>query len=188
VLLGGELVTGSREVDVERLSEGRGSGREHENPIAEVHGLVDVVGDEHHGDAVPVSHLEDQVLEVGSRLGVHGAEGLVHQQDPRPAGERPRDRHSLLHPTRQLPRVPIENAGQLDGGQRVLDGAPHGLPREPLAAQRERDVLVHGHPRTQRAAVVLKDRRHDGGRARGARGRSTAGRRAPRSARAAPRT
>ena len=66
-----------------------------------------------------------EVLEVAARLRVDRRERLVHQQDRRLVRERTRDRDALLHAAGELPRVVVDEAGQADGVERLLD--------EPLA-------------------------------------------------------
>ena len=48
---------------------------------------------------------EHEVLEVGAGLRVDRGERLVHEQDLGLVGEGPRDRHALLHPAGELPRI-----------------------------------------------------------------------------------
>ena len=62
-----------------------------------------------------VAHAEDEVLEIAARLGVDGREGLVHQQDQGLVGEGTRDRDALLHPSRELPGIVVDEAREADG-------------------------------------------------------------------------
>ena len=48
---------------------------------------------------------QQDVLELRARERVDRRERLVQEKDLRPRSERPRDRHPLLHPTGELPRV-----------------------------------------------------------------------------------
>ena len=79
-----------------------GDGREHDDAVGQVDRLVDVVGHEQHGHAVLLADPQDEVLQVAARLRVDRGEQLVHEQDLRLVGERPRDRHPLLHAAREL--------------------------------------------------------------------------------------
>ena len=73
--------------------------REHDDAVCEVHGLVDVVGNEEDRDPVVLAHLEDEILEVVARLGIDGRKRLVHEQDGGLIREGPRDGNALLHTT-----------------------------------------------------------------------------------------
>jgi hypothetical protein len=101
------------------------------------------VRDEQQGHAEPPPHRPDQVLQVGAGLRVDRGERLVHQQHPGLVRDGPRDRHPLLHPAGQLPRVRGVRVGQPDGAQRLVDqGVPPG-PGDPLRLERERDVVAY---------------------------------------------
>ena len=68
-----------------------------------------------------LAHLEDQVLEIGAGLRVDRRERLVHQQDLRLVGQRAGDRHALLHPAGELPRVAVQEAREAHRLDGVLD-------------------------------------------------------------------
>src|SRR5262249_13186222 len=73
--------------------------------------------------------------------GIERAEGLVHEQDGRLVGERPRDADPLLHATRKLGRIAMGETGQADHiEQFVGDGARPGTPL-PLRVGSECDVV-----------------------------------------------
>ncbi len=83
------------------------------------------------------------------QLGVHPLAGhlverperLVHEQQLRIERQRPRDRHALLHPARQLPGVPLGERLELDQAEQV-GGAPRPLVgREAHDLERQLDVL-----------------------------------------------
>ena len=79
--------------------------------VAQLDGLVDVVGDEHDRLAHASLEGEQLVLQAGPHDGVDRAEGLVHQQDGRVGGEGPGHADPLLLATRQLRRVALEHLG-----------------------------------------------------------------------------
>ena len=54
-------------------------GRQDDHAAAEVHGLEDAVGDEEHGQPLPVRKRREVVLELEARDLVESREGLVHQ-------------------------------------------------------------------------------------------------------------
>src|SRR5215210_3124222 len=159
-LLRRDLVAGRREPHRDDLLHLRRRVRQDDDAVREVDRLVDVVGHEQDRDPVLLAHAQDEVLEVPARLRVHGRERLVHEQDRRLVGERARDRHALLHPAGELPRVAVEDAREADGGDGLLDEPVPLLPRELLVPQRQQHVVPHGRPRHQRAAVLLEHERH----------------------------
>ena len=91
---------------------------------------------------------DPQKLEVHALAGhlVQGAERLVHQEERRCERERARNRDPLLHPARELPRVVLLEALELDEVDQLLDAlAP--LPAIPAKdLERQPDVLLHGAP------------------------------------------
>jgi hypothetical protein len=101
----GQEVLGA--VDLDELA----AGLEHRDPVAELDGLVDVVGDEHDRLVQLLLEAEELVLQLGADDGVDRAERLVHQHDRRVGGEGPRDADALLLPARQLERVPLAHRG-----------------------------------------------------------------------------
>src|SRR5215211_6098061 len=165
-LLRVDLVARMRQVDAQHLAHLGRRGREHDDPVRQVDRLVDVVGHEQHGHAELLADAQHEVLQVAARLRVDGRERLVHQQDLGLVGERPRDRHPLLHAARQLPRVAVDEARKADRLDRLLDEPRRLALPELLVAQRQRDVAAHRHPRQQRARVLLEDQRHLGRRRR----------------------
>ena len=123
----------------------RGAGQ-HEHPVAEVDALVDVVGDQQHRAAVLAAHPQQQVLELGPGLRVDRRERLVHQQQRRPGGQRPGDRHPLLHAAGELPRVL---------GRRRPRDRPTPAPRAPApAARRARTPATAAGTRRCRARTA----------------------------------
>ena len=111
-------------------------------------------------------HLEDEVLEIAARLGIDGGEGLVHEEDRRLVRKSPRDGDALLHPAGELPGVVVDEPGQADRRERLLDEPRSLILREALVPQGQEDVVAHAHPRHQRAVVLLEDDRHLLGRRR----------------------
>ena len=98
-----------------------------------------------HEDHRRTTGLPDpQQLQVEALAGhlVEGAEGLVHQQQGRIERERTGDRYALLHAARELPRVVVLEAGELDQPNHFLD--PLGAPPAPPASQLEWEGDVFG--------------------------------------------
>ncbi len=123
------------------------------HPVGQVDRLLHVVGDEQHGQPVPLPHPGQQLLHVVPGQGVEGAERLVHQQHLRPVGQRPGDRHALLHAARKLVRIGVGEAVEAD--QRQMLARPLAQLRSPVAggAQRELDVPLRRQPGQQRVAL-----------------------------------
>ena len=126
-----------------------GARRHHDDAVAEEDRLLDVVGDEQHGLALPLPDPEQEFLHERTGLVVERAEGLVEEQDGRIVGERPGDRGALLHAARELLRIVLLEAAQSD----LLDiGGGDGAPfrgRHAFLAQPVFDVLVDREPREQ---------------------------------------
>ena len=99
--------------------------------------------------------LTDRAPQLLANLRVERAERLVEQQHPRLMRERACERDALLLAARQLARQPFVVAVERDELQQL--GAPLAPLRAAHAAraQRELDVVRHGHVAEQR--VVLKD-------------------------------
>src|SRR5947209_1585124 len=106
---GSEVVrtVSTAEIDVKHLLEPSGSRGEYRNALAEVHRLIDAMRDEHDRLASGSPDAQYFVLQQLSCLRVKGCERLVHQQDVGVVGETAGDRDPLLHPTRELVRIPL---------------------------------------------------------------------------------
>ena len=111
--------------------------------------LIDVVRDERDRTAMALPQLCQEALCPGSRERIQRPEGLVHEQHLRVVRERSRDRHTLLHATRELFRIgigePLE-AHLLD--QRAREVAALGT-SDALELRPELDVPAHAHPRVE---------------------------------------
>src|SRR6185436_3614291 len=70
----------ARQLDADVLADAAGTRAEHDHPIAEEHGLLDVVGDEDDGLVRALPDARDLFLHGLARLRVERAERLVHQQ------------------------------------------------------------------------------------------------------------
>ena len=154
------LVAGLGQVDLHDAAHHRRGRRQHDHPVAEVHRLVHVVGDDHHRDAELVAQGQHQVLQVHAGLGVHGGEGLVHQQQLRLIGERPGNRDALLHAARQFAGMCLAAAGESHRVQGTECQRAGTGPVDALGAQRQRHVAGDRQPRQQRASVVLEHQPH----------------------------
>ncbi len=76
----------------------------HSDPVAEEHGLVQVVRDEDDRLLQLLLQFEQLLLHLATDQRVERTECLVHQQDVAVGGERTGDPHALLHATGKLGR------------------------------------------------------------------------------------
>ena len=98
------------------------------------------MGDEHDRDPGPLPDPQDLLVHPLAGHLVERPERLVHQQDRRLEGERPGDRHALLHPARELVRMVVEEVAELDQVEHLLrPGGPAGAV---VAHQLERQLDV----------------------------------------------
>ena len=81
--------------------------REDRDPVAHPDGLVDVVGDQHHGLAEVALETEELVLEPDPHDGVDRPERLVHEQHRRVRRERAGHPDPLTLAARELVRVAV---------------------------------------------------------------------------------
>jgi hypothetical protein len=114
------------------------------------------VGDEDDGDAELLADAQDQVLELEAGLRVHRRERLVHEQQVGPVGERPGDRHPLLHAAGQLPGMTPAGVGEADRAEHLGDAGGTLGARHAAHSQRQVHVSRHGQPGEQGTAVVLE--------------------------------
>ena len=123
---------------------------EQRHQVADLDGLLDVVGDEH--DRLVQLGLQGQqlVLQRGADDRVDGAERLVHQQHRRVGGQGPGDPDALLLAAGQLVRVPPGQARvEADQGEQ-LPRPVAGLLARPAGEHRHRgDVVLDGAVREQ---------------------------------------
>ena len=112
---------------------------EDDDPVGERDRLVDVVGDEHDGRAVPLVQLLQQPVHADAGQGVEGAERLVEQQQLRLAHEGPGQGDALGLAARQRARPRPGLVGQpdlLEGGAGRGGGADDGRPMITLRSTR----------------------------------------------------
>ncbi len=118
---------------------------EHRDAVAQLHRLVDVVGDEDDRLAQPPLEREQLVLQPVARDRVDGAERLVHEQQRRVRGERARDAHALALAAAELRRIAVGHVRiEADERQELLHPRP-GAGAVPAQQARDGgDVLGHG--------------------------------------------
>ena len=112
-------VRGWVEIDGHDRGDPTGPWRHHDDPRRQVDGLRDRVGHEDHRRAGLRPDAKKLRVHPLSRHLVERPERLVHQEQCRREGERPRDRDALLHPARELPRIVLLEPLELDELQHV---------------------------------------------------------------------
>jgi hypothetical protein len=109
------------------------------------------MGDEQHGRAERLAQRGQDVAHLGAGDLVERGERLVHQQDRRPERQRPDQRHPLLHATRQLVGVGVEEPRQPDPieqlDRRHRGGRASGAP---VDVEQQAGVGADRPPRQQR--------------------------------------
>jgi len=120
------------------------AGREDRDLVAELDGLVDVMGDEH--DRLVQFALKSQHLRLQffADHRVHCAERLVHQQNRRVGGQRARHPHPLLLTAGQLRRVVLHAVGHPDLLECLLNALLPVRGGHPAIGERKLHVLVDG--------------------------------------------
>ena len=108
-----DVLAGGHEGGIEKLAFGAWAGHgnlhdfmhtprigiQHEDAIRQIDRLVEIVGNEHDGDVDVLPDIEQISLHLAARLGVQGAEGLVHEEDTRLVGQCAGNGHALFHAT-----------------------------------------------------------------------------------------
>ena len=129
----------------------------HGDPVAEEHGLVQVVRDEDDRLLQLLLQFEQLLLHLATDQRVERTECLVHQQDVAVGGERTGDPHALLHATGELGRELLALALETHQGQDLL-GLGQALDlADALQLERVGDVRGDGAVRQQ--GEVLEDHR-----------------------------
>ena len=128
------------------------------DPVGQLQGLDEVVGDEHQRPAKPHLELDQLVLHVPADERVEGGERLVEEQHLGIDGQRPGQPHPLLHAAAELLGVMIAPALEADRLQE-LPGAVLPLAAvDPLHLQPVGHVVHHRAVREQ--PEVLEHHRH----------------------------
>src|SRR5215211_2885424 len=87
------------ERNVNRFEHPTRAGRHDDNTVTQKDRLLEAMGDEDDRPSILLPQHEQLLLEHRAQLGIERGEGLVHQKHIRLDGQRPRDRHTLLHAT-----------------------------------------------------------------------------------------
>ena len=138
-----------RSPHVDDVADAAGPRRHHHDPVGEEHRLGDRVGDEDHGGAGLGADPHQLGLHALAGHLVERAERLVHQQQPRPLGERPGDRDALLHAARELVGVPVGEVGEADQLEQLGDARRARGAVDAVQLERQLDVRRDRAPRQQ---------------------------------------
>jgi hypothetical protein len=154
-----ELVAIGAQIDPHVFEQHCRPTREYEYTFRQIDRLVDIVRHEHDSNTEAFPQSAHQILQLEPRLGVDGRERLVHQEHLRLVRDGARNGHSLLHTSRELPRILVAVAAEADRGQSIVDELLAPGRRDLLLLERQLDILGDSHPGEQRTAVLLE---HDG--------------------------
>src|SRR4029453_11542423 len=126
--------------------------------VGELERLLLIVRDEYRGVSGLVVKLAEPTAKVTAHLGVERAERLIEEKQARLDGKRPGKSHPVTLTSRQLRRVTLLEAGELNEVEQLKRAALDLLPaRPPLVwphTQAEADILEHRHVAEQ--SVVLE--------------------------------
>ncbi len=124
---------------------------EDRDEVADLDGLVDVVGDEQDRLGQLLLEPQELVLETVADDGVDRPEGLVHEHDRRVHRERPGDADALPLAARQLVReaVAVLRGVQADQRQQLVRAGPQPFLRPAEQARHGRHVVADGLVREQ---------------------------------------
>ena len=97
----------------EYLPNGRGGAAgHHDDTVGQEQGLIDIVGDHHHGFAVLVPESHELILEFHAGEGIKETEGLIEQQDFGLESKSTGNTDALTHTGRQLIGVTVSHLRQ----------------------------------------------------------------------------
>ena len=91
------------------------------DPVGDLHRLLLVVRDEHRRHVHLLVQAAQPVAQLGAHAGVERAERLVEQEDARLRGERARESHPLPLAARELRRIAVGEARELDELEQLVD-------------------------------------------------------------------
>ena len=148
-------VPGPGQVVVDLLFDAGGLVGQHQDALAEVDGLLDVVGDEDDCGTGALPELDELVLQLVAQGVVQLAIGLVHQQQLGLDGEGPGDAHPLEHTGRELAGVVAPVLGEAHQLEHLLHPLFDLLRGALFDLEAVGDVLLHRGP--GEGGVLLED-------------------------------
>ena len=135
----------------------------HRDPVGDVPGQAEVVGDDEHRQAELVAQPQQQRQDLAAHRGVQRGHRLVGDEHLGLEDERAGDDDALALAAGQLVRVAQEEAlGRAQPGprQRLGDQLPRSSPAHAVDPQALGHRLVDGVPRVERAGRVLQHQLH----------------------------
>lgn len=136
---------GPRKVDGHVLRHVGRPGSEHEHPVGEEEGLVEVVGHQDHGGPMLSPERFEHLHQVGAREGVHCPERFIQKPGPTPGKEGACECRALAHAAREGVRVVV-----LESLEAVTDergaGGPPGLGSAQAGKFGTQGDVVEGRP------------------------------------------
>ena len=139
-------VPGARQIDPVRALQRRRRRREHQHPVRQRDGFLQIVGDEHHGGRRQRPQLQQLVFHQRARLHVQRPERLVHQQDLRFVDQALGQGNPLAHPAAELAGVAVLEPRQPHARDPVARPPARLLPRHPAVDRPGGDVVQHVLP------------------------------------------
>ncbi len=138
----GHLASGVLTDQVERAALGDDQPLvHHHQPVAELLGLIHVVGRDHQGHP-GLLEPEQPVPEDVTGLGVQAGGGLVEEQQVGPVDQAPGDREPALHAAGEILDGRLRLLGELDELEQLVDAAVDLGPRDPEVAAVDEQVVA----------------------------------------------
>jgi hypothetical protein len=127
------------------------------DPVADLRGHPQVVGDEQHGEVEALAHVVEQFEHLLLHRDVERRHRLVRDQHLGPHRERPGDADALALAAGELVRVALQRLGrEADDAHQLLRARDRLAPREAEIHWPLDDGLAHGAARVERAVGVLE--------------------------------
>jgi len=130
------------------------TGPQDGDPIPQLDGLVDVVGNEDDGLAEIVLQSQELVLELFSHDGIHGAERLVHEHHRRVGRQCPGHTDALLLAAGELCGIALGEAGRQAHPLEQLKSPRLGPAPVPAEQHRDRGDVGNDGPVGKEAGVL----------------------------------
>ncbi len=126
---------------------------DHEDPVGEAVGLLQVLGGEE-GRHPLVDQLVDQVPHRQAAAGVEAGGGLVEEQDHRAGDEAHRDVEPASHAAREARHHPVGGVAQLEALEQLARPGAGLAVRHPEEAPDQLEVLGGGEPLVHRRVLA----------------------------------
>lgn len=150
----GDEAVGRLLVDLVRLADLLDpAGIHHRDAGGHGHRFFLVVGDHHAGHARRFDDADQFQLHLRAQLLVQRAHRLVQQQQLRPLGQRPRQRHALLLAAGQLVWLALAQVAHLHQVEHLAHALADRILAQAILLQAEGNVLLDRHVREQRIGL-----------------------------------